>query len=409
MGWSHSVLLAQAAHEHILHSHVGLDPAHALSQSSSDFRIDRLRFAAYIDDLCLFGTDKAELLRIQDHYVQIVESLGFPVKLSKLVRPSCDGAEVVGLLFTGHNHTYGLAPGKLEALVSDTWDLIDRRQCTGTQLASIVGKWTWAALVNRPALSVFNAVYRFVQTADWRLFEIWPSVRKELITMASLAPLLFVHTDSRFLNRAVATDASPWGLGVTIARISQPQQTDAALASGVPDGRVTTSEQAATVLHAHSIAEQAHWRPIVAARWRRPLHHINEGEARAVSTAVRWAVSKPAAIASKLLVYCDSTAVVGALTKGRSSSTSLLPRLRNLSARLLSASLRLSVVWIPSKANPADGPSRLWSPRVHWWAYLGRADAIGWHLHARAAYREWTAQMHSGGGGRAGRVSHPSF
>ena len=75
-------------------------------------------------------------------------------------------------------------------------------------------------------------------------------------------------------------------------------------------------------------------------------------------SAVRWASSRPAARSSRLLLFCDSTAVVGALCKGRSSSPLLLRRLRQISAFLFAFSLRLHVVWLPSELNPADYPSR---------------------------------------------------
>ena len=45
---------------------------------------------------------------------------------------------------------------------------------------TIVGRWTWAMLVNRTALSAFNAVYRYIRVADECLFDIWPNVRTEL-------------------------------------------------------------------------------------------------------------------------------------------------------------------------------------------------------------------------------------
>ena len=56
MGWSHSVLLAQAAHENILNTLTPLTPADRLT-AHSDKRTDRLRHQVYIDDLILFELD----------------------------------------------------------------------------------------------------------------------------------------------------------------------------------------------------------------------------------------------------------------------------------------------------------------------------------------------------------------
>ena len=56
MGWSHSVYLAQTAHEHLLDTKTDLQPADRIT-STSDLNIDRTRHQVYIDDLNLFGPD----------------------------------------------------------------------------------------------------------------------------------------------------------------------------------------------------------------------------------------------------------------------------------------------------------------------------------------------------------------
>jgi hypothetical protein len=63
-------------------------------------------------------------------------------------------------------------------------------------------------------------------------------------------------------------------------------------------------------------------------------------------------------VARRLLVVSDSSTVVGAVRKGRSSSFQLLLRLRSLAAMLLASGVQLRVEWCPSKLNPADEPSR---------------------------------------------------
>jgi hypothetical protein len=107
MGWSHSVYVAQAAHEHILNTYTHLPPSNRIA-SSSDLLLDRPRHAVYIDDLILFGTNRQELTDLQSHYLNVVSSLGLPAKPSKVVLPSCDGVECLGLEVHGLLHTVGL-------------------------------------------------------------------------------------------------------------------------------------------------------------------------------------------------------------------------------------------------------------------------------------------------------------
>ena len=81
-------------------------------------------------------------------------------------------------------------------------------------------------------------------------------------------------------------------------------------------------------------------------------------ELRALTTAVRWVLSSPQSVGSRLLGYVDSLVVLFAVRKGRSSAHVLLKRLRHLSAFLLCSGVSLYCNWIPTEVNPADAPSR---------------------------------------------------
>jgi hypothetical protein len=338
MGWSHSVLLAQLAHEHFLNTHTSLAPADRIT-AQNDSVVDRLRHQVYIDDLNFFGTDCEEVRQAQDSYVRAIEKAGLIVKPSKVVPPTADGVECVGLEVDGREHTVGVSAAKLERLRRDTFQLLAAGACTGTDLSRVVGRWTWACLACRPALAVFNAVYRFIECAGGRTFQVWNTVRRELRVIMGLSPLLFASIGAEWFDRVVATDASTEGQGVVATKsVADPAE-------------VTTPEDAV------SVAEDCYWSTIVSARWCRH-EHINIYELRALATAVRWVCSFPSAIGHRVLVLNDSQVVVGAVTKGRSSSQPLLRRLRHLTAWVLASGIRLSLRWIPTHSNPADGPSR---------------------------------------------------
>ena len=99
------------------------------------------------------------------------------------------------------------------------------------------------------------------------------------------------------------------------------------------------------------------WSTIVSSRWKFE-EHINVLEIRAVETATRWLTSRPKCHNSRVLFLSDSRVVVGAVSKGRSSSFQILTRLRSLSATMLAGGIRLFISWIPRSFNPADGASR---------------------------------------------------
>ena len=100
------------------------------------------------------------------------------------------------------------------------------------------------------------------------------------------------------------------------------------------------------------------WRTIVSAPWCGD-EHINVLELRAALLAVHWVLSYPSALSSRVFLLLDSSVAFFSLWKGRSSSPALLMVLRKMSALLLAGGLSLLPGWVPSKANPADAPSRL--------------------------------------------------
>jgi hypothetical protein len=208
---------------------------------------------------------------------------------------------------------------------------------------------------------VFSSVYRFQEAADGRRFEVWPSVRRELMVMVGLAPLLFADLDEPFFERVVASDASMTGLGVSATRpFVSPELVEAVSKEFPHRPELPTPEAPAVdppVPLPSPLEWPSLWSTIVASRWERP-EHINVLEMRAVHTAVRWVLSFPSAVKSRLLLLADSSVCVFALLKGRSSSPGLLRVVRAVSAHLLSVGLTLVPRWVRSALNPADAPSR---------------------------------------------------
>src|SRR5579872_1183961 len=221
MGWSHSVLLAQLAHEHFLDTATELRPADRVT-AHNDPLLNRTRRQVYIDDLIIFDTDPERLRRHQDAYITAVTARGLVVKQSKVVRPSCDGVECIGFVVDGRHHTVGVAPSKLARLCADTSAVLARGRCTGHELAMLVGRWTWSMLANRPSLSCFNAVYRYIDCARDRDFTLWGSVRLELLTAVGLVPLLYADLGAAHFPQVIATDASSSGFGVVTTRDAAP-------------------------------------------------------------------------------------------------------------------------------------------------------------------------------------------
>ena len=250
----------------------------------------------------------------------------------------------------------------------------------------LLGRWTWLLLLRRPALSILQHVYRFAETARGRRFNLWPSVRRELMQLLSVLPLLRASLDTPFFHRVVATDASELAAGVVSTPLT-PRLTDVLwpLCSSrrhahtqallqcdsdanplrqlhrlPPDEVALLQTEVTAYTRCYDSISAARWSTIVSKAWRDP-EHINSLELRAVLLACHWVLSYPSAVSRRVLLLVDSTVSLYALWKGRSSSYSLLGVLRKINSLLLLSGLSLLTGWIPSEVNPADAPSRAFS------------------------------------------------
>ncbi|CAE6957111.1 CACNA1H, partial [Symbiodinium sp. CCMP2456] len=92
--------------------------------------------------------------------------------------------------------------------------LLRRRKVSGRVLEVIVGHATFCSLLCRPLLSVFNAVYKYIQSCYFNPSYLWDNVRQELITFAGA--MIFLRADwwRSWSPYVTMTDASKGGYGV---------------------------------------------------------------------------------------------------------------------------------------------------------------------------------------------------
>jgi hypothetical protein len=363
MGFSHAVTLAQAAHMNLLATSTRVDMDDCIC-NSTDTRVDRVRFMAYIDDFVAVGVDRAAVQKVLDRHKHVLELAGLPSKPSKEVRATSSPVEVLGVELYGRRSRFGLSPLKMRNLCRSTLAVCHSGVCTSLQLAHLVGRWTWAMLVKRPCFSIFQSVYKFIASGFIRPRRLWNAVNRELQLAAMLAPLMWVSLDAAVADLVVTSDASSSGMGVVYASVPREDieplmlvssASARSLAQRVPSLPLASESQPDLPLS----LSRARWRTAVSSRWRNPLAHINVLEAVACRTALRWLLSRPAyAFGSRVLFLGDSVVVTGALTKGRSSSFALLAQLRRIAALVIATGTQMVARWVPSHLNPSDAASR---------------------------------------------------
>ena len=113
--------------------------------------------------------------------------------------------------------------------------------------------------------------------------------------------------------------------------------------------------------------------------------HVNLEEARALVRYVKWILRSSKRCGHRLVILVDSKVVIGAVTKGRSSSTPLNALVRRLAALTFAGGLVLHFIFVPSAHNPSDWPSR--GGPASWPAALKRGppkpSAVSRHLASR--------------------------
>ena len=388
MGFSHSVFLAQTVHEHLLYSSGVLFPKDNILNLQTPNVFNTIH-ALYIDDCCLISPDGRHALELYSSIVNAYILAGLPVKLSKCQPPTFDPVAVLGVEINGGHGQVATSVERHRKLISATSFLFRCHKTTGKQLAAIIGGWTWQLLLRRPSLVVFKHCYRFIQQFMNTEKKLWPCVVRELKVVIALSPLLKTNLRSQLATKILATDSSSYAAGIVSTYSSSDlQQTLLPLSSSLHSSllintssktslsdiltapgptlcqptalfrRVEQHQDLTSIItKVEPLVSTTKWDTVVSSMWKHESH-INSLELQSVLLAVRWWISHPQSPNSRLMFLTDSSVVLYALRKGRSSSLVLSTLLRRCSALTLASGVTLLPIWVPSSVNPADKPSR---------------------------------------------------
>lgn len=348
MGFSWAVVIAQSLHLTLLDSVPGLSVGQRL-QRGGPVVIGPSNHAVYIDDLTVLGTDINAVNTQLRGAVVACDAAGLPPKLPKL-KPADAGdsspVHSLGLAYS-RDGTMRPVPDNTRAVLAATHQLLERGECTGRHLHQLLGTWTWNVLSRRPALSAMFSSYGFIARFERRRARLTPSVRQELTALAGVAPLLSVNLAAPVASRAYTSDASYWGAGVCYRDLG-PDALASLSTSGVPD---------APPLLLDRLSETAEWPTAISQPWRTHAH-INELEGHACILGVQHLLRTAGLWGHRVIFASDSSVMVGALRKGRSSSWPINRVCRRMAALLLATGTYPTWLWCPTDRNPADFPSR---------------------------------------------------
>ena len=343
----------------------------------------------YIDDLVLFLVlHMSQLHHLQD-CPRAARAKRMPIRSDK----SCSGfkTEFWGSALDGISGSLGFSMPRLTALMYVTL-LGARLGITRGSLQQILGAWNLALSFRKEALCCLDDAFLCARKLPRRRHTpAHGALLDDLLLVAGIGPLLQadLHTQPRY--DLFATDASPSGAGACIAKVTpgvwhslyriakergKQVQLDWGLAAPPPFFISSHSPATAPIT-------PAAWTELFAYRFR-VNDHINVLELGALVSLLRR-LSNQGARRQRILCCVDSTAVLCAVSKGRSSSRKPNHVLRKLAYECLASSLTVDLLWVPSWANPADAPSRRVS--LDRW----RRDLPFWPMEHPSVVRESTA------------------
>ena len=192
------------------------------------------------------------------------------------------------------------------------------------------------------------------------------AVVDELLVDMTLSVFGAVDMQRPFLPFVGATDASTvFGHGAAIAPLPlgvlRRLSTMTCTAGGhvtLDDGAALSEELAARLgPRQHLDLQLGDFEVVLSVRVEDP-DHINLEEAKALIRYIRWILRSKSRFGHRVVVLIDSQVVIGAATKGRSSSRALNALIRRLAALCFAGGLVLHCIFIPTAHNPSDWPSR---------------------------------------------------
>eukprot|EP00435_Cladocopium_sp_Y103_P040424 s562_g11.t1 len=217
MGWSHALWICQSFHE-ILSSEVdgiSLDrrlvdkrPVPSLRRKAKDD--DHFVHLEYVDNFVALSQRPGVCFEVASRMEKQLNSRGLPTHEVE----AGVGLETLGWHFCEDRPWVQVTPKRLWRLRLATGQLLLDGVCTGKTLEKLVGHFTFAGLLRRGYLSIFQASYAFIRKHYTHTYSLWPEVRRELFWAASLICLLGRDLSSEWSKTVYATDASLTGRGV---------------------------------------------------------------------------------------------------------------------------------------------------------------------------------------------------
>lgn len=256
----------------------------------------------------------------------------------------------------------------------------------------LLGHAMTICVLNRAGMSVFRRLYDMVEQGGEARY-LTDIEREECWNFIGIIPMLFADLRKPWSTTVVSTDASPEGYGMCESTLTAKEVRSMgqwnerwrfrrlpaaewaprrrALARDVFGdvrtviGDANTWDECQQYSHNDAFPEipprflsPSRWKTVGLGKWGNTQEHITLKEGRALVLALRRLSRTSRHRGKRHLVFLDNIALAFAVRKGRAHTYDMLRVMQQVGSISLAANLGLSVRWVPSEYNPADGPSR---------------------------------------------------
>ncbi len=400
MGWTHALWVCQKCHEMLVNEIDCLPSSRRMVDHNPIPNIENFRDFCGKLERKMAGFDQSFVhTGYVDNFVALSQKPGLAFELADLVGkklrsrglPTHEaeggaGVETLGWKFDGDGPVVRVTNRRLWRIRLATLELLRVGKANGKLIEKLVGHFTFAGLLQRWLLSVFQAVYVFIQRHYDAEVPLWDEVRRELFWAASLIALVKRDLSSTWSDIVYATDASLWGRGIVSSKRNVEdvrrvgRYNDRWRFTAEEEKTVFTTETAAsceawdceTLEPKQQVDESSvrapfpevdlefigeSWTEVEGSRWDR-VEPIPILEGRALVWLLQHLARSQRNLGKKHLVLSDSMSAILAISKGRSSTSSMNRVCRQVAALCFFTGMSLEGRWIPSELNPADLPSR---------------------------------------------------
>jgi integrase len=327
---------------------------------------------------------------------------GLRENVKKLRWPSRDSGKHLGVnyTFTGDNRLeFEVAPARRQILAArlESLALSKARSVDVDVFDNLLGNVCWATMCHRSFFSIFRVAYvaRHSERRPEGRVMLTPSLREELLWGSWAMPMLW-SSSTRDAPRLTMYDASGagkhgrGGFGVCgrqnlselaaaefmmpmggqhgpLAAYLEPGPGLPPLDRDYDEPHHDAAGKASGTLAFDWEAANGPWRPAHRGEFKKAPPHINVAEAVTGVMACHHATRErqtgqaKARHGTRFVVGGDNTVACSCLTKGRSSRPALNFQCRRAAVYGFLYKVAFGWFWVPSKSNPADGPSRWWS------------------------------------------------